>query len=600
MSEANNGKRIRQPIVSVLGHVDHGKTTFLDYIRGTKVAERESGKITQHIGATEVPSYSMKELCGPLAGNTDLSLPGLLFIDTPGHRAFTNLRKRGSSLADMGILVIDVKEGLMEQAKESLLILKQSKVPFVIMANKIDRINGWDYEDSKGEPFIVNVKKQSPKVLQILDEHIYEIMGQVFDETEQHIERYDRIKDFTKTIAVVPGSALYGIGVSDVLMTVAGLAQRYLEEGLYTAVDTNKGRGTILEVKEEKGLGTTLDTIVYDGSIRQGDTLLVAMMDNTINETKIRALLKPKPMDEIRDPRDKFDSMEEVEAAAGIKICAPGLDEVMAGMPIAATDDPECVEGLAKELRSEMGVDIVTDEGGIYIKTDAVGSLEALAVELEQEDIKIIDYGIGNISRRDIVNAATISSPEQRVILGFNVNVMDEAKEEASKGEMAIILNDVIYKLIEDYQEWHDKQLRSKEKETRKEIVHPGMFKVMPEYIFRVKDPAIVGVRVLAGRLRPNQRVLREDGRIIGRIKSIQKDKNEVKEAKAGDEIALAISSAVVGRSLHKNDVLFIDIPEGDAKNLYNELSDQLSVDEKDVLEKVAKIKRNNVPFWGM
>ena len=135
--------KIRQPIIGVLGHVDHGKTSLLDAIRGTSIAKKEHGGITQHIGATEVPIDTIYEICGPLIKERKFKVPGLLFIDTPGHEAFTTLRARGGSLSDIAILVIDIREKVMPQTVESINILKKFKTPFVVAATKIDLIDGW-------------------------------------------------------------------------------------------------------------------------------------------------------------------------------------------------------------------------------------------------------------------------------------------------------------------------------------------------------------------------------------------------------------------------------------------------------------------------
>jgi len=133
---------IRQPIVGVLGHVDHGKTSLLDYIRGSMIASREAGGITQHIGATEVPIEEIIRICKDIIGKRQFKIPGLLFIDTPGHESFSSLRIRGGSIADIAVLVIDVREGIMPQTRESLEVLKRFKTPFVVAANKIDLLEG--------------------------------------------------------------------------------------------------------------------------------------------------------------------------------------------------------------------------------------------------------------------------------------------------------------------------------------------------------------------------------------------------------------------------------------------------------------------------
>src|SRR4030042_1346875 len=169
-------KYIRQPIVSVLGHVDHGKTSLLDYIRGSTVAAREAGAITQHIGATEVPIDAIYAMCGALLGGKKFSVPGLLFIDTPGHHAFTTLRTRGGSLADLAILVVDINEGFRPQTHDSITILRQYKTPFVIAANKIDAISGWQKSNAIAK---MRIESQRPNVKAMFEEKLYDMIGTI-------------------------------------------------------------------------------------------------------------------------------------------------------------------------------------------------------------------------------------------------------------------------------------------------------------------------------------------------------------------------------------------------------------------------------------
>src|SRR5512136_3028666 len=168
---------IRQPIVSVLGHVDHGKTSLLDYIRGTAVWRGEAGFITQHIGATEVPLDHIYKICGPLIGGKKFNVPGLLFIDTPGHHSFTTLRARGGSLADMAILVVDISQGFQPQTIEALQILRQYKTPFVVAATKIDRIHGWRIFEN--ESFLSSFAKQNERVQNTVETKTYEVVGKL-------------------------------------------------------------------------------------------------------------------------------------------------------------------------------------------------------------------------------------------------------------------------------------------------------------------------------------------------------------------------------------------------------------------------------------
>ncbi len=581
--------RIRQPIVSVLGHVDHGKTTFLDRVRGTTVADREAGKITQHIGATEIPIEVIREACSDLGCEVEFTIPGLLFIDTPGHHSFVTLRSRGGALADLAVLIVDITEGFMPQSLESLDILKREETPFIIGANKLDKVPAWD---SKDKPFIRNLQEQSDTAKERMSDALYDMIGELYDRGFS-ADRYDKVQNFTKNIGIVPMSAKTGEGVEDLLMSLIGLAQRFLEKEL--EVEEEEGEGTILEVKEEKGFGTTFDTIVYAGALHKNDQVVIGTKDKPLR-TRVRHLLKPKPLDEIKDPKEKFDEIDDIGAAAGIKVVTPEVEGVLAGAPIKAIGNRESEEVVA-EVEEESKPSIELSDEGLMIKADAIGSLEGLASELEDEEYSFRRATVGDISKNDIAEAATIKEPLERVILGFNVDILPEAKEELKEEDVKLFMNDVIYRLVEEYEEWREKRKEELEEERRKEIVHPGKFKILEDHVFNMSKPAIVGVRVLAGRIEPDQRVLKKDGRVVGRIKSIRTEDKSLDEAKQGEEVAIAVSNITVGRQIEEREELYIDIPEGDARRLR---SLDITYDEKRVLEEVREIKKEDEPFWGM
>lgn len=580
---------IRQPIVSVLGHVDHGKTALLDSIRGTKVAAREPGAITQHIGATEVPSNTIMEVCGDLMEGRKLEVPGLLFIDTPGHHSFVTLRARGGSLADLAILVIDINEGVMPQTVESLSILKRYKTPFLVAANKIDLIEGW--RKRTGKSFQEMISDQPESYVEFFDEKLYNLVGQLYQEGFDS-DRYDKIEDFRKTVSVVPSSGKFAVGVQEVLLMLVGLAQRFLTPRLMTV--SGPAKGTILEVKEERGLGPTIDAIIYDGVIRKGDTIVLGGVDEPL-VTKARALLKPKPLDEIRDPRERFDSVDDVGAAAGIKISGSGLESAVAGSPLRVAG--EDIEKAKTEVIQETQIDVETEEDGILVKADAIGSLEAISFELKDAEIPVKTAEVGDVSKRDVVSAATTGDITRRVIFAFNVGILPDAKEELAKTDVKLLEGNIIYRILEEYKAWAEEKREELEKLRLRTIVHPGKILLLPEHVFRVSKPAIVGVRVLAGRIRQGVGLLREDGRVIGKIKSIRTGEESLKEAIAGSEIAVAVDGVTVGRQMSPGDVLYVDIPESAAKQLD---SADLNPDEMEILERVKTIKREQDPFWGM
>ncbi|AIF69351.1 translation initiation factor IF-2 [Palaeococcus pacificus DY20341] len=594
-------KKIRQPIIAVLGHVDHGKTTMLDRIRKTNVASKEAGGITQHIGATEVPIEVVKEIAGPLLSlwKGEIKLPGLLFIDTPGHEAFTSLRARGGSLADLAILIIDVNEGFQPQTIESIEILKKYKTPFIVAANKIDRIKGWKINEN--EPFLVNFKKQDQRAQQELETKLWEVIGKFYEMGFQ-ANRFDRVQDFTKELAIVPISAKYGIGIAELLVLIAGLAQRYLEQKLKIEVE-GPAKGTILEVREEIGLGTTIDVIVYDGTLRKDDTIVVGGKDEAI-VTKIRALLKPKPLDEIRDPRFRFDQVDEVAAAAGIKIAAPGLDGALAGSPVIAARSEEDVEKAKQEILSQIErIKIESGEIGVIVKADTLGSLEALSKELQEKDIPIRKADVGDISKTDVMEALSIKDENEYlgVIFGFNVKVNEDAREIADARGIPIFVGNIIYKIIEDYEAWRKAEEEAKKRELLAQTKFPGVIKLFPDerYVFRRSHPAIVGIEVLEGRIKPGYPLMKQNGERVGVIKSIKSKSDFIQEAKRGDQVAIAIEGPIVGRHIHPGEMLYVDLSRDDVMRLVKELRNELDETDIRALKEIAKVKKQKDPFWA-
>jgi translation initiation factor 5B len=584
---------LRTPIVVVMGHVDHGKTTLLDKIRGTAVAEGEAGYITQHIGATEVPLNVVSDFCGSHFG-AEMQVPGLLFIDTPGHHAFTSMRSRGGSLADLAVLIVDVNEGFQPQTIESLSILKRFKTPFVVAANKMDRIGGW--LPIKNAPFAKSLKAQSARVTEELDKRIYELVGELYKYGFDG-DRYDRITDFTRTIGIVPISAVTGEGVPDLLMILVGLAQRFLRENLKLTA-SGPGIGTILEVKEERGLGTTLDVILYNGEISAGDTVIVGTARDPV-VTKIRALLKPKPLAEIRSD-ERFTPVKHVVAASGIKVAAPKLENALAGSTIRVVSSTEEIEALSKELRSELeAVRIDTEQEGVVLKADTIGSLEALVGELGAKKILIHYADVGPISRRDVIRAGAIKDPLLSVIMGFNVAILPDALSEIQKADVPVFSSNIIYSIIENYEQWLEEQKMRIEQERLEAVIRPGAVRLLPDCVFRQSKPAIVGVQVIGGVIRTQVNLMREDGANVGVVKGIQAHNENAGSATVGQEVAISIDGPTVGRQIHEGDILYVNIPEKHARIVELELKPKLSEDEREVLDNFLDIKRKKDAFWG-
>ncbi len=591
---------IRQPIVTMLGHIDTGKTSLLDKIRGTGVQAREAGGITQQIGASFFPLETIKELVGPLIKSfkRELTLPGLLVIDTPGHAAFFNLRKRGGAVADIAILVIDIVDGLQPQTYESLRILRARKTPFLVALNKVDRLPGWKSQTTW--VLSKSIASQSEFVRQQLDEKIYEVMGDLSREGFQS-DRYDRITDFAKTVAIVPTSAKTGEGLSELLLVLVGLAQQYLEIKLQTT--SGPAKGVVLEVKEEAGLGVTIDSIIYDGVLQKGDTIVVGGLPQPVT-THVRALLMPKPLDEIRDPRERFSTVQEVVAAAGIKIAAPDLDNAIAGAGLyVANTEKEEKAAIARLIQDMDAVRIETDKIGVLLKADTLGSLEALIEYLREHEISIRRADIGDISKKDVIEVSTVNDadPFLGAILAFDVKPLPDAKSEADTLGVPVFQSRIIYDLVNQYETWVLEKRRKLEEAMLQELTFPGKIELLPGYVFRQSNPAVVGVRVLAGRIHAKSALINPENKRIGTILQIQDKGATIQEARIGAEIAVSIKGATVGRQIDEGDILYIDLPEGMAIRLNQEFKDKLTSDELEVLQEFLELKRKHIqPFWGV
>ena len=586
--------KIRTPIVCVMGHVDHGKTSLLDRIRGSSVVSSEVGQITQHIGATIVPIEAIRSMSGTI-GKIPINIPGLLFIDTPGHHAFTTLRARGGALADMAILVVDINQGFQPQTIEALQILRNCKTPFVIAATKIDRIHGWRIFEN--ESFLASFAKQNERVQGTVENKTYEVVGKL-SELGFSADRFDRVSDFQRNLAIVPVSAHTGEGVCDMLMVMIGLAQRYMGDALALSVD-GPGAGTVLEVKEERGLGTTLDVILYDGTLSIGDEIAVATQGDVIF-TKVRSLLKPRPMKEIL-VEDRFEREKLVVAAAGVKVTAPDLEGVIAGSPFfVVRGNRDDIRAKIKKEMTEIHVNLADE--GIVIKADTIGALEALCKELEGKEIGVMRAEVGPVSRHDLIDTETIKNPVFRVLLSFNTPLLPDVVEMIKNPlytQVKVFEGRVIYQLIDQYVAWRDEQKRLQDKQRFEHVIMPAKIRLMPDCVFRQSNPAVVGVRVLGGKLRNDVNLIKLDGKKVGHLKSMQLRQENIREADAGLEVAISIEGATIGRQLNVGDDLFVDVPERHVKVLEKEMLKSLNTSTQEVLEEYTSMRRKTEPFWA-
>jgi len=567
---------LRQVIVTMMGNVDAGKSQTIDMIKNTSIVKSEPGKITQTIKAYNVSIEVIKKIVGGL-DTSKIKLPGLLFVDTPGHASFNNLRKRGGALADIAVLVVDINEGIKPQTKESMEILKETKTPFVIALNKIDLIPGWSCHNNKA--LLENISSQTSSVQESLETKLYDLVGKFFGNGFT-VDRFDRIQDYTQIVAAIPLSAKTGEGVPELLMVLTGLAQRFLEDSLKCDVD-GPAKGTVLEVIEEKGLGKTFDTIIYDGVIKKGDQIVVGTLEQPLI-TKVKAIFTTE--------NNKLKPIDEAHAAIGVKLSCSESKGVISGMPILVANEnvDKAIENIIEQVE-ETTFDL--DEDGIVIKADSIGSLEALLGTLKEKGFNVKRASVGDISKKDIAEADSSNDKLNRVILGFRINPFESEK-------VSVICSNVIYTLIENFEKWRAEKQSEIDVEVWKGVKRPFKIKILVGCIFRQSNPAVVGIEILSGTVKAGINVFKDD-KALAELKSIQKDGKTISEAKEGDEIAASFPGVTAGRQIKEGDILYSELTEEEFRK-FKELKKYLNDGEVQLLKEIAEIKRKNNSVWGI
>jgi translation initiation factor 5B len=573
-------------------------TSFLDKIRGTGVQAREAGGITQEIGASFFPMETLTAISGQIMTKTgaQLKIPGLLVIDTPGHEVFSNLRMRGGSAADIAIVLVDVLKGLENQTLESIEILKQRRVPFLVALNKVDMIKGWKKE-SKGYLASV-IKEQPPQWSDELEERLYNVVGGLsrlgFDS-----DAFYRVKDFRKQVSIVPISARYGVGLPELLAVLIGLAQQFLTEKLVVVDEKGRARGIILELQEETGIGQTANIILTEGRLAVGDKIVLVRRDGAI-ASKVKALFMPKPLDEMRDPRDKFTPVQEVYSAAGVKLVSTDLEGVIPGTSVTTYHDEKEFQTIKGEAEKDLGTLVSKlDIDGVIVKAGNIGGLEALVRMLDQREIPVRMADIGDITKRDMIEAEAVAEhdPYLGAIIGFDVKVVPEAKEAALKAR--IITSDVIYDAIEGYVQWATTKREEDERSALSTIVPPAKLKALPGMFFRRNDPAVFGVEVVAGRLKPKVRLMDSTGVELGTVEQIQENAKPVQEATKGMQVAISVRGPTLGRQIRENDLIYSYPTSHDVKLLKGDLAGTLKPDDHEALEEIISIRSVKDMMYG-
>lgn len=496
---ARSKDNLRSPICCILGHVDTGKTKLLDKIRQTNVQEGEAGGITQQIGATYFPVDALQAKTAVVNkdGSFQFKVPGLLVIDTPGHESFSNLRSRGSSLCNIAILVVDIMHGLEPQTLESMRLLRERKTPFIVALNKIDRLYGWKKIDNNG--FQDSLAKQGRNVRDEFETRL-EKTKLAFAEEGFNSEVYYKNKSMARNVSLIPTSAHTGEGIPDMLKLLVTLTQERMTTSLMYLSEVEC---TVLEVKVIEGLGTTIDVVLSNGVLREGDRIVLCGLNGAI-ATNIRALLTPAPLKELR-LKSAYVHNKEVKASLGVKIAANDLEGAIAGSRLLVVGPGDDEDDLQDEVMSDLEQllsKVSKDQRGVSVQASTLGSLEALLEFLKQMKIPVANISIGPVYKRDVMMAGTMleKAKQYAVMLCFDVKVDKEAQAYADEVGVKIFTADIIYHLFDNFTKHMADLLAQKKEESKLQAVFPCILN--PVAVFNKKDPIVVGVDVVEGNLK--------------------------------------------------------------------------------------------------
>jgi translation initiation factor 5B len=601
---ARSRDNLRSPIVVIMGHVDTGKTKLLDNIRRTNVQEGEAGGITQQIGATFFEKKTLEQRT-TLVNKTDtaeLSIPGMLVIDTPGHESFTNLRSRGSNLCDVAILVVDLMHGLEPQTIESLNMLREKKVPFVVALNKVDRCYSW--VTCKDAPIRDALAKQNEGTISEFRSRAMDAKVQLQEQgvnSNIYWEMGDDDWENSDFIPLVPTSAITGEGVPDLLSLLCQMAQRKMWRHLMWCANL---QATVLEVKAIDGLGMTVDVLVVNGYVREGDRAVFCTLDGPV-VTELRGLLTPPPSREMR-VKSEYIHHKEVKGALGVKVIGNNLDKVMAGTPmmIIGPDDEE--EDIKAEVMSDLtGLQdkLSTDKKGVMVQASTLGALEALLQFLREETkppIPVSAIGIGTIHKKDVTRISVMNEKgcsEYATILAFDVPIEREARDHAADMNVRIFTADIIYHLFDQFTRFMEELADKRRQEAAAVAVFPSIIQILPKHVFNMKDPIIVGVEVVEGILKIGTPLcIPVLGALhIGKVTSIESNGTEQETARKGSSVAIKIvnesnPTLTYGRQFDSTNMLYSTLTRASINALKENFKDKLENDDWRLVVKLKKV----------
>jgi translation initiation factor 5B len=582
---------LRSPICTILGHVDSGKTSLLDILRDSGVQGKEAGGITQKIGTSYMTKNTIETLTREI--NKEIKIPGIIFVDTPGHAVFSNQRICGLMISDIIILVVDILRGIEEQTIECINMLLENKRPFIIAANKIDRINGWTPTNNICA-LKSTYKNQKKKSMEMLEQYLDKLSKQLlmYGYVSAPYYKNDNVK---QNISIVPLSAKTGEGISDIIMLLNVFAEKYMTKRLEVKSEFNKGY--IVEKIKDKRHGNIVSAILIDGNIKQGDILMSINDNDEIIKHKIDHLYEPDECDEVKDSLNirLIESMNKQ-----LPFLMKFKDDINfkpgSQFYIITENNSKYQELLENYKCKNTAINKVKlSKYGIQINAKTYSSAQALGELCNSKNIPVSKLTIGNLNKKDLMKLTTkylntnktddelLINKRHMVILCYDTTIDSDLNKMAIDNNIKIISNQIIYKIIEEYEQYVE-TLNQSLKNNHPNLRPQVELKIIEKFVFHKKDPLLFGVTVMKNKLHMAMIIetISDKGLItLGKITSIQRNNKSVDEAKEKEEVCIKIEL------INDKDNRYEYGKDFNAKNI---LKSSIGKNEKELLEKYPEI----------
>lgn len=582
---------LRAPICGIFGHVDSGKTSFLSKLKSFETIE--AGGITQGTTSVFIPIDKIKSMCKKIidlkelygrkktSEEFEIKIPGILFIDTPGHEAFGNFRRKTACICDMALVIIDIEKGVEPQAVESIQMLTENKIPFIVCLTKLDKVTGWNIVQTPN--LRQSIKNQSPETMIIVNTMLADIKYEL-SKSQIDAEFYFNNKTPKKTVSIIPVSNLTGEGFNDLINYLIFMTQNFIPDRL---IPSDEIKGFVMSKSFDKTLGWTAQIILASGTLRNTNQIVITTCDGPVKSVIRNMIGVELNPDTNRFTRSYFSTQT---ASASITLFAPHLENIVTGSYLYVPDTRDDIDTICEKIsNSEIRESFITrirhensEKLGYYMFTSSEDEFEAGYNAFSSNQIQIHDGAYGPLTTKaidffEIVSDKMIKTHgldrtlstrdkngkifqekllEYKIILYYTSlenkpHNFDDLVEYAKQKEITILHNDVVYRLIDDFRTLQSTIIQSRQELYLNQsfVITPCELKLLKQHVYLKggSQAFVIGFKVVEGTVNVGTIILAKckNGKILnlGSVASIEKTKEKVSSATKNSEVCIKITN---------------------------------------------------------